>query len=50
MNVLEQQFHIGQRYKFQYVKATLYARSRTLSLSEDADRGTALQTGKAVRR
>ena len=32
MNVLEQQFHIGQRYKFQYVKATLYARSRTLKV------------------
>jgi putative transposase len=32
ITVLEQSFHVGQRYKFQYVKATLYTRSRTLKV------------------
>jgi putative transposase len=32
ITVLEQSFHVGQRYKFQYIKATLYTRSRTLKV------------------
>jgi hypothetical protein len=32
ITVLEQPFHVGQRYKCQYVKATLYTRNRTLKV------------------
>ncbi len=32
MSILEQRFKVGKRLKFQYVKATLYTRNKTLKV------------------